>query len=306
MSGEQGTIAGRVAICIPTFQRNDLLRDCLASIAHLRLPPFTPCEVIVADNDAGGGARTVCDEQRVALSCPLHYVVEPRRGLVHIRNRLLEEAARRDAGWIAFIDDDELADAHWLERHLDALGRFAADVASGPAIQGGPDTAPEARLPSRGPTGSTPRHVACNNVVFSMRLVREQQLRFDPRFNFIGGEDFDFFDRSQRFGNRHVWVADALVFEPVRPERATWRYLFWRHFSGAINSVVRFRKDRGGARAWPHFILKAAGKILGALFSLLCACLYAHRRHAEDAVKRIANGLGYLCGLCNFIVERYR
>lgn len=305
-AGEQGSTAGRVAICIPTFRRNDRLSDCLASIARLRAPRSLQCEVIVADNDAGGGARTVCERQCGALPCPLHYVVEPQRGLVYIRNRLLDEAATRGAGWIAFIDDDEIAETHWLERHLDALRRFAADVASGPVIQDEPGAPADGRLPSRGPTGSTPRHVACNNVVFSMRLAREQRLRFDPRFNFMGGEDFEFFERSQRLGNRHIWVAEAVVFEPVPPERATWGYLFKRHFSGAINSVVRFRTSHGAIRTWLHFTVKAAGKALGAVLALLCACLYGHRRNLQDAVKRCANALGYVGGLFNVIVERYR
>lgn len=295
-----------IAICIPTYRRNEMLRDCLHAMKHLRVPAGYRIEIAVVDNDAEGSAEAVCAALRETLPFSLHYGVEPERGLASVRNRLLHEALRMDARWIAFIDDDEMAGPEWLIRHMRALGDFHAEVSSGPVVLTGAGSVFDERDPARRPTGSTPRHIACNNVVLSSRLARDQRLRFDPRFNFIGGEDFDFFESSQKSGNVHVWCVEAVVSETVPPERATWRYLFKRHFSGATNSVVRYRKYHGRTGAWLHFTLKAAGKLIGAGGSLLCACLYARRRHARTAVKRLANALGYFCGLLNLSIERYR
>ena len=158
---------------------------------------------------------------------------------------------------------------------------------------------------SRRETGSVPRHVACNNVVFSTRLAAVQGLRFDPRFDFLGGEDFDFFDASSRSGNLHVWTAEAVVYETVPPERATARYLFLRHFSGAINSVVRYRKERSAPRAWLHFGIKSLGKLAGACAALLC-WPFRGRAALHEFVKRLANAAGYLSALANVRIERYR
>ena len=283
-----------------------MLRDCLGAVNALRIPERLRVDIVVADNDAGGGAQHLCAELREAFVSPLHYVVEPQRGLASVRNRLLEEALRLDADWIAFVDDDERPEPDWLERHMEALQRYQADVSSGPVIPAGPGQMPGDQGRSHRPTGSTPRNVACNNVVFRGTLAREQRLRFDARFNFIGGEDFEFFERSSRSGNKHVWVAEAVVIETIPSDRATWRYLFTRHFSGATNAVVRYRKTHGGALTWLHFVIKAAGKFLGAGVSLLCALLCARRRFAQSAVKQFANSLGYLSGLCNLTFERYR
>jgi glycosyltransferase involved in cell wall biosynthesis len=298
-------VAAAVAICVPTFRRNQLLAGCLSALRALRVPHGFRLLLIVADNDEGGGARETCAELGAALPWPVHYVIEPRRGLASVRNRLLDEAARAGAGWIAFIDDDERAEPDWLERHMQSLERSGAVVSSGPVVQ--PETPGSGARPDRPSRrdGDTPRHVACNNVVFSMRLVTEQGLRFDPRFDFMGGEDFDFFDASKRLGNAHVWTARAVVCETVPPERATVRYLFTRHYSGAINSVVRYRKQRGAPRAWLHFGLKSLGKLLGACAALLCWPLRG-RIALRDFVKRVANTAGYVSGLANVRSERYR
>lgn len=304
-SARKSASADTVAICIPTFRRNELLADCLGAVALLEAPPATRIVLIVADNDADGGAAAVCARLAAQLPWPLSCVVEPQRGLASVRNRLLHEALRAGAAWIAFLDDDERPAPDWLLRHLEALRRDQAQVSSGPVLQ--PETAGSAERLRRAQTraGTTPRHVACNNVVFSSALAADQGLRFDPRFNFIGGEDFDFFEASARAGNRHLWTPAALVIETVPPERATLRYLLRRHFSGASNSVVRYRKQHGPLRAAGHFLIKSLGKLLSALGALL-TLPFRGRVAAEDALKRLANAAGYLCGLVNLRIERYR
>jgi hypothetical protein len=188
---------------------------------------------------------------------------------------------------------------------MDALVRFRASVSTGPVVQPETPGSAERLRRSQRETGAVPRHVACNNVVFHARLVTEQRLRFDPRFDFLGGEDFDFFDGSARAGNAHVWNAEAVVYETVPPERATARYLFLRHFSGAINSVVRYRKERSAPRAWLHFGIKSLGKLIGASAALL-SWPFRGRVALDESVKRLANAAGYLCALANVRVERYR
>lgn len=295
-----------IVVCVPTFRRNDMLRDCLAGIGRLAVPDGCRVEVVVADNDMDGGAREVVEAARGTLPFPLHYCQEAERGVASIRNRLVEEALRLGADWLALIDDDEVPEPAWLAEHWKAIARFGADVSSGPALPaGGPDAEDAARRLQRRETGTTPRHVATNNVVFRRALVADQGLRFDTRFNLIGGVDFDFFDRSRALGNVHVWVAEARVFETIPPERATWRYLFWRHYSGAINAVARFRKQHSAAHAWLHFGIKALGKLLGALWALACAVLRP-RDSLRAAVKRVANAAGYLAALLGLNAERYR
>jgi succinoglycan biosynthesis protein ExoM len=294
-----------IALCIPTFRRNELLAACLGSLRELRIPAGYRLIPIVADNDAAGGARALCAQLGAALPWPLEYVIEPQRGLAAIRNRLLDEAVHHGADWIALLDDDERPDPAWLELHMAALARYGAAVSTGPVVQPETPGSPERLERSGRATGTVPRHVACNNVVFNVKLVADQGLRFDPRFDFLGGEDFDFFDASARAGNAHIWNAEAVVFESVPPERATAGYLFLRHFSGAINSVVRYRKEHSALRAWLHFGIKSLGKLVSAGGALLSWPVRG-RAACNDFIKRIANAAGYLSALLNVRVERYR
>ena len=142
--------------------------------------------------------------------------------------------------------------------------------------------------------------------MFRSTLVSEQDLWFDRYYDFIGGEDFDFFNRSKQRRNRHVWSPAAVVYELVPPERTTLRYLFFRHFTGAINNVLRYRRIRGHLPAWGHFLPKLAGKLLGAPLFAVAGALTLNRETGRKAVKMLASGLGYGAGLLNIVVERYR
>jgi succinoglycan biosynthesis protein ExoM len=297
----------RIAVCIPTCRRPHMLATCLKTVAGLEIPNDREVEVIVADNDDAASARALVEGLRPSFPRTLHYVVEPEQGLASIRNRLLREALAVKADWIAFLDDDEIPAAGWLATLAGAAAEYAADVVTGPVVQiREPDQMGSATGGRRQAAGTEPKFVATNNVMFRSTLVSEQGLWFDRYYDFIAGEDFDFFIRSKQQRNHHVWVPGAVVYELVPPERATLRYLFFRHFTGAINNVLRYRRTRGHLPAWGHFLLKLTGKLLGAPLFAAAATLTLNRETGRKAVKMLASGLGYGAGLCNIVVERYR
>ena len=296
-----------VAICVATWQRPGLLAQCLAAIDRLSLPGDYAFILIVADNDSGQSARAIVAGFSARARLATRYVCEPERGLARVRNRLLQAALAEAADFICFIDDDEFPQPDWLAKHLAAIQQYQAEVVTGPVFPfHGDDPAAATPVKSKRRTGQTPPHVASNNVVFKSLLIKEQGLRFDRRYDFIGGEDHDFFERSARHGNRHVWVAEAVVFETVPAERRTWRYLVYRHFTSANNNVVKYRARHGRLYCWCYFMLKGAGKLPGGLVQLTLAGLLLNRERARKGLAKIAAATGYVSGLLNIIVERYR
>lgn len=293
-----------IIVCIPSFKRPALLRDCLMACNNLIEPARCRINIIVADNDKEETARPICVELISSSVYPLHYFVEAERGLSSVRNRLLEEAVKLGADLIAFIDDDERPAPVWLIQHLRAMDEHVADVCSGPVIP--VSAGQELSNKKKRATGSRPRHVSTNNVMIKAALVIEQGLRFDPFYNFIGGEDFDFFERSSKLENVHAWVNEALVFETISAERSSLRYTFYRHFTGGINSIMRFKRSHSSMHAWLRFLPKIIGKYLGAIAYCFLSCFKLDKSHFSTAVKKLANGTGYLAGLLNVIVERYR
>ena len=292
-----------LVVCIPTCRRQQLLRECLASIKRLQVPAGATISVLVVDNDEAGSARDAVEEVSVAYPFSIHYFIEAQRGLASVRNRLVKEAVALGADYLAFIDDDEQASEEWLSRHIDMLDSHQADVSCGPVRPVGASLVVQGKKPH--PTGSVPRHVSTNNVVISSKLVSSQGLVFDTFYNFIGGEDFDFFERSRDLGNRHVWCEEAFVEETITAERDNFSYLFYRHYSGGINAVKRFRKKRTAIGAWLRFMPKAMGKLLGALVYFLLSLLGLRKIPLAIATKKLASGVGYIAGLLNVSTARY-
>ncbi len=298
-----------VAICIPTFRRPALLGQCLASIGRLQLPERLRVSVLVADNDVQKSA--LCAFQQAAADLPFDacYEVEPERGLSAIRNHLLERALACRATHVAFIDDDEIAHPLWLIKMISGLFQYQADVVCGPNISIENPAAAEFTPDPKRRSGSIARKVACNNVLFSHLLISPWNLRFDRYFDFIGGEDHDFFQRAKKLGAKAVWIADAPVFETITPARDTRRYRLYRHFSGGITSVLLHRKHHGYFAAWPHYLLKITGKCMDALGHLLLAPFTSPAENSNQCIIKLAYAAGCLCalfGLARIIVAPYR
>jgi glycosyltransferase involved in cell wall biosynthesis len=97
-----------VVVC--TRHRPALLARCLESLAQLEYPSY---ELIVVDNTQG--EREV---EQLAAEAGAHYVTEGRVGLSRARNTGCQ-AAKGEV--VAYIDDDAVAEPHWLSRHAAAF-----------------------------------------------------------------------------------------------------------------------------------------------------------------------------------------
>ena len=222
-------MANLVSICVCTYRR-DMLRHTLASLARLTVPQGADIEVVVVDNDADCSARSVVFDFAGSVTFPVFYVVEPKKGLSFARNRGLETAQGQ---WVALIDDDEVATPDWLVRLLETAERFRADAVVGavlPEFEGQPPAwIVRSRFFDRSlpPTGTKiGMGIALSgNALLRADFLRERNLRFDPDFNFTGGEDSDFFHRFTDLGGTVVSAPDAVVREFVPSQRMTAEHL---------------------------------------------------------------------------------
>jgi glycosyltransferase involved in cell wall biosynthesis len=296
-----------VAFCIPTFKRPVILKQCLLAIGQLNLPANLSTIIIVVDNDSDQTSEEICNDISPSLDQVLHYYVEPNRGLCSVRNCLLQKAVQHQADLIAFIDDDEMPHKDWLINIYNGLLNYSVDIATGPVISTKEITPPiKYEAGHKYKTGVTPRYISSNNVIFKSRLVSELELTFDPYYNFIGGEDFDYFVRASKLGCTAVWINEAVIFEQILPERETSKYKMFRHYTGGINNVLRYKKTFSSLAAWFHFIPKILGKLIGSVISLIKAAFSNHSKNLEKSYVKLASGAGYIAGLLNIIRERYR
>jgi succinoglycan biosynthesis protein ExoM len=223
-------------IVIPSYRRPDDLERAIASVlAQQGLD--APYDVLVVDNDPAGSAAPVAQRLAGASSVPIHYVHEPRPGISHARNTGVAQASGR---YLAFLDDDEVVDPHWLARLLETLHRFDADAVVGPVLPRFPEgleiDAYRRRVYTRDagvPTGTALLRWNIGNSLFDKERCFIGAEPFLPRLGRSGGEDTVFLRQMTRRGCKMVWCAEAPAWETVPVERLEPDYLLRRAFRGA-------------------------------------------------------------------------
>ena len=123
------------------------------------------------------------------------------------------------ADYFCFIDDDEIASAHWIRNIYQTLKHYDADIVAGPVIATYPKNTPSWVVESkvferpRISTGEIPKSVATGNCIIKTSIIQKTGVRFDNRFALSGGEDSDFFSRLILSGYKAVYCNEAEVYE---------------------------------------------------------------------------------------------
>jgi glucosyl-dolichyl phosphate glucuronosyltransferase len=99
------------SILICTYNRARLLRETLAALRAMTLPPECQVEIIVVDNNSSDNTQLVIAEAAAQSAVPVIAVRETRQGKSFALNHGLD-VARGDV--IALTDDDVWPQANWL------------------------------------------------------------------------------------------------------------------------------------------------------------------------------------------------
>jgi glycosyltransferase involved in cell wall biosynthesis len=251
---DEGASTIEVVVCVPTFRRPDMLRDTLLSLgAQQEAPAFA---VVVIDNDAAqcdgavvasGFFQTGALNGRVAL--------EARQGNCHAINAAFALALRSypHAEFFLMIDDDEIADPHWLRRMIDAAKSQNADIVGGPVLPRFARAAAESVTrhpvfwPAFATSGAKPMIYGSGNCLLRRRVFDAlSSPRLDVAFNFLGGGDTEFFTRCREAHMRFYWENDARIFETVPTQRMSAGWIFRRGLRiGAINRRIDAQRYGG-------------------------------------------------------------
>lgn len=234
-----------LSVVIPTRHRNDLLRQCLASLAPgAQTLPAELYEVVVTDDGANDTA-----EAMVRQDFPwARWTQGPRRGPAANRNH----GAKMTGGdWLAFIDDDCYADKDWLK----AIAELAR--AGGVEVVEGKTTIPHKA--DRPLTHSVENlrggvYWSCNLAV---RAALFQRLGgFDEDFLEAGGEDMEFAFRLRKLRVPAVFCAPALVWHPQYP--IGFRHLLRRVRQSRWIILYAYKTGEGLDPSWP--VAKCLGR----------------------------------------------
>lgn len=304
--------APRIVVVLPTFRRPDHLQRTLRSLAEQE--GAEPFAVIVMENDADGraGAAVAGAALRRGNLAGL-VLVAHERGNCSAYNAGIETALETfpDLGFIAIIDDDELAAPDWLARLHETAVSTGADFVGGPQRPVF-ETEPPAKAmrhpvfaPSYAKTGRVPILYSSGNVLIKGRVLRAMPRPFlDPLFNFLGGGDSDFYARSREKGFTFAWCTEAVVFETVPARRTEFSWLNARSLrNGAISSIIERRRD-GSLRGRARSLMKSAALLAAAPIRGLRLGLKA--RSAVVGLYPLQVAVGRFQGEIGIVNEQYR
>ncbi len=220
-----------ISIVVCTQNRAAMLRGALASLYDLATDGFS-YEVVVIDNGSTDATPASIAAAAAESKNSLRGVFEGEKGIVPARNRGIREARGR---WIAFFDDDQLADRQWL------VELYRGAVAKGSRVVGGAvhlvfpggcnrELDPtvrmllgEARLPGQPRRYGRRLTPGCGNLMVK-RSVFEEVGVFQRTVN-GRGEDTDLFSRIECAGIEAWYFPTAIVQHLTPPERLEEAYL---------------------------------------------------------------------------------
>jgi succinoglycan biosynthesis protein ExoM len=217
----------RISTCVCTYRRPgvvDTVRSllCQAGIAHSDL------EIIVADDDPGLSARKAILDLAINATILIRYITSSAQNISSCRNSCLRVAK---GDWIAFIDDDQVAEPEWLQEMMKTASEFGADAVKC-YVRGiyPPETPGWVRAGSPftydyGPTGRQIRFADTCGILFRRDLPGVRDLSFAVELGVTGGEDTDFFLRYQTLGGKIVSCRAAVANEIVALDRVQPDYL---------------------------------------------------------------------------------
>ncbi|MEP6829655.1 MAG: glycosyltransferase family A protein [Rhizomicrobium sp.] len=288
----------RVVIAIPTCKRPNSLARLLDAIAALDTD--AEISVLVADNDAEAHQGfDLCEGLTTSYRWPLKAVIEPMRGIAPARNRLVSEALKSDAQFIAMIDDDEWPVPDWIARFLETQVQTGADVLQGSILfvrdKAGPEPVPDIRHP----TGPVDMLQGAGNLLICRQVLEQTAAPwFDPAFALTGGEDLEFFMRLKRAGYRFGWADDARALGETASLRHDLGWVMRRAYSNGNSDMRVLLKYRQGFTTIAVESLKIAGALLLSLpLAIILGLSPNHRRAPLVTFSRAAGKLTAMMGV---------
>lgn len=297
-----------LSIVVCTYNREMLLQEMLRSLVCQSLSPRL-YEIIIVDNaSTDGTAKFVSDSQLTYKN--IRYVLEKRLGLSFARNCGWSEAVGE---YVAYIDDDALADYYWAERICEAFSAVTPqpDAIGGrilPWYRNPPprwfDDSFETRSwgessrfldPEReifGFSGSNmviKREILVNYKGFSTAYGMEgEEMRF--------GEESELFMRLTLAGRKLYYVPDMIVHHAVNACHYTYRYIAKRSFN---SGVTHFSMDRIASRS--NNAIAVICKIIVSFVHMPVFFITGGNMRLVLAMKirRMSHLFGYLVGICS-------
>jgi len=232
-----------ISVVVSTYNRSELLVDCLNSLAE-QTNEKSNYEVIVVDNNSTDNTANVV-KSFVDRYPNFKYVVETQQGLSHARNRGYKEAS---GDYVAYIDDDARAHSDWVEQIINFIKQHPDAKAFGGPVFGFCTFSAPAWFPKEYGTwslGETERILNENEWIIGSNMIYYKKLLvhlggFNKNLGMNGkqiayGEETELITRIRALGLPIYYVPDIRVDHLIQAYKLNMRFLLKSRFQNGLN-----------------------------------------------------------------------
>ena len=225
----------KILICICTYKRNNILNECLMSFNKAAIPLNFDIKFLIVDNTINGNARNIINKIKKKFNYKIYYVNEKKRGIVHARNKCLDQVRKINCDYFSFLDDDCEIDSKWFINFKKIINIYRVKIVTGPQvhrnnrkINNNLETIFEKKI------NEDKKFVdwaATNNVIINKKVLLSSNLKFDINLNKFGmGEDQLFFLQLNKKDHQILWSKEIKVYEKKHSHRTTMKWVSDRSF----------------------------------------------------------------------------
>jgi len=300
----------KIIVCIPTYQRPELLKKLVISILECNIDRslIKDVSIIIVDNDAGKTAEPAVTglKENNRKDHEIAYYHLPLKGLSNVRNELLQIGMDRNPDFLVFVDDDEFVSQNWLNELVGTIVKNNGDMTMGPVISHVSKKIPEYVSYWLERSGHTDNeklyYIRTGNLIIRAESLSEKKIRFDPRFNHTGGEDSYFGLQMLKKGATIYWASRAIVYETVPDERANISWIAMRYYNGANKYSYILRIENNYSKIIKKLVVSFLYIILG-FFSLILIPFPIRKRYL--GILKLYEGWGGIKGLLGLRYNEY-
>ena len=114
---------GKASIVVPVYNLENYLKKCIDSITN---QTYKNIEVVLVDDGSTDGSGNICDDY-AANDERIVVIHKSNAGVSEARNTALAAAT---GDYIAFCDADDYLESDYIEKMLDGIVRYGADIAA--------------------------------------------------------------------------------------------------------------------------------------------------------------------------------
>lgn len=291
-----------ISVNICTYNRKKLLKKTIDSLLNQNIDEHFSYEIIIIDDGSTDDTKILINDITTASKIKIKYFYKEKHGIADARNRGLNESSGE---WIAFIDDDEIADSNWLNELMKTAISESADCVGGAIQLLIPESSVvEVKSATRKHLGESLASNPFKNIfnykgpgtgnVLVHKSVFDKIGSFNSAF-YDAGEDQDFFIRARSAGFFIAFTSDAIVYHVITEDRLSDDSLKLTAKKNGTSLAYFDWRDRGALKTTLISLIRIAHSIFFIFSRYLWFFLKRDKGHILSSKCSIWTMKAYIC-----------